>query len=77
MAVGLRRLLTTLSVLAFAVMFGSGPVAPRSILVVFRRLVVRVLGQLVLLRSSGSAVSEQERLRQSGTEGPARCLSVP
>src|SRR5271166_5448561 len=44
MAVGLRRFLTTLRVLALAVMFGSHLVALRGVLVVFRRLVVSVLG---------------------------------
>jgi len=49
MAVCPRRFLTTLSVLAFAVMFGSRPVALRGVLVVFRRFVVGVFGHAILL----------------------------
>ena len=43
MAVSPRRLLTTLRMIALAVMFGRAPVALRGAFVVFRRLAVSVL----------------------------------
>jgi uncharacterized membrane protein YtjA (UPF0391 family) len=46
MAVGLRRFLATLNVVAFAVMLGGRPMTLRRVLVVFRRLAVSVLGHL-------------------------------
>ena len=46
MAVGLRRFLTTLSMVAFAVMFGGRPVTLRRIFVMFRRLAMSVPGHV-------------------------------
>jgi len=52
MAVGLGRFLTTLGVLAFAVMFGSRSMALGGVFVVFRGLVVGVSRHASLLCSS-------------------------
>ena len=46
MAVGLRRFLTTLGMVGFAVMFGGRPVTLRRIFVMFRRLVMSVPGHV-------------------------------
>jgi hypothetical protein len=42
MALGLHRFLTTLSMVAFAVMFSGRPVALHRVFVVFRRLAMSV-----------------------------------
>jgi uncharacterized membrane protein YtjA (UPF0391 family) len=52
MAVSLRRLVSTLRVVAPAVMFGSHPMALRGSVMVFRGLIVRVLGHVSPLFSS-------------------------
>jgi hypothetical protein len=45
-AVGLRRFLTTLGMVGFAVMFGGRPVTLRRIFVMFRRLAMSVPGHV-------------------------------
>ena len=44
MALGLRRLITTLCVFTFTMMLGRGPMALGGVLVVFSRFVVRIFG---------------------------------
>ena len=56
MGVSLRRLLATLRVIPFAVMFRSHPVAPRGVVMVFRGLIVGVLGHASPLLLSCNAL---------------------